>query len=123
MQTIPEIESRRDAVLKELCSIRSMKRGTINEQYLKVPQKGSKPALRGPYYVLSRREGNKTVSERLRTPAQLEQAKMDVAAHRKFIELCKEFEALTERLGVLLRQAHGNEEKKRLRWRLKPIKK
>jgi hypothetical protein len=123
MQAIPEIENRRDAVLQQVRSIRSMKRGTINEQYLKVPQKGSKPVLRGPYYVLSRREGNKTVSERLTTPMQLEQAKMDVAAHRKFVELCKEFEALTERLGMLKRQAEGTEEKKRLRLRSKPTKK
>ncbi len=120
MQTLQGIESRRDEVLRQMRSLRSMKRGTINEQYLKVPQKGTKPALRGPYYVLSRREGNKTVSERLRTPTQLEQARMDVAAHRKFVELCKEFEVLTERLGILLRQAEGSEEKKRLRRRSKP---
>lgn len=123
MKTMPEIEKRREAVLQQMRSIRSMKRGSINEQYLKVPQKGSKPALRGPYYVLSRREGNKTVSERLSTAMQLEQAKVDVAAHRRFVELCKEFEALTERLGVLLRQAEGSEEKKRLRLRSKPTKK
>jgi len=111
MQTVPEIEGRRDEVLQQMRSIRSMKRGTINEQYLKVPQKGAKPALRGPYYVLSRREGNKTVSERLTTPTQLEQARMDVAAHQKFVELCKGFEVLTERLGMLQRQVEGDEEK------------
>jgi len=120
MQTIPEIERQRDGVLQQMRSIRSMKRGTINEQYLKVPQKGAKSALRGPYYVLSRREGNKTISERLRTPIQLEQAKLDVAAHKKFVELCKEFERLTERMGVLERQAGDTVEKKRLRRRLKP---
>lgn len=123
MQTIQEIESRRDEVLQQMRSIRSMKRGTINEQYLRVPQKGAKPALRGPYYVLSRREGDKTVSERLTTPTQLEQAKMDVVSHRKFTELCKEFEVLTERLGALLRQSEGGEEKKRLKRRSKPIRK
>lgn len=123
MQTLQEIEGKRDEVLKQMRCIRSMKRGTINEQYLKVPQKGSRPALRGPYYVLSRREGNKTVSERLTTPTQLDQAKTDVAAHRRFVELCKEFEVLTERLGIVLRAAEGLEEKKRLKRRSKPIKK
>lgn len=48
MHTMQEIESRGDAALREMRSIRSMKRGTINEQYLKVPQKDKKPALRGP---------------------------------------------------------------------------
>jgi hypothetical protein len=120
MHIMREIENRRDAALREMRSIRSMKRGTINEQYLKVPQKGKKPALRGPYYVLSRREGNKTVSERLTTPSQLEQTKMDVAAHKKFVELCKEFELLTERMGALSRQAEGTAEKKRRRRQSKP---
>jgi len=119
MKTLLEIETRREAVLQQMRSIRSMKRGTINEQYLKVPQKGSEPALRGPYPVLSRREGNKTVSERLTTSKQLEQAKLDIAAHSKFMELCKEFEILTERMGFLRRQSEGPEEKKRLRRRLK----
>ena len=123
MKTLPEIERRRDTLLQEMRLIRSMKRGTINEQYLKVPQKGSKPVLRGPYHVLSRREGNKTVSERLTTPAKIEQAKKDVAAHRKFVELCKGFETLSERMGILMQQASGQGEKKRLKRQSKPTEK
>jgi len=123
MQIISDVENKRDVVLEQMRSIRSMKRGTINVQYLKVPQKGASPALRGPYHVLSRRESNKTVSERLTTPAQLEQAKTDVAAHKRFVELCGEFEVLTERLGMLQRQAEGPEKKKRLRRHSKPTKK
>lgn len=121
METTHGIEARREAVLQEMRSIRSMKRGTINEQYLKVPQKGAKPALRGPYHILSRREGNKTVSERLTTTEQLEQTRKDVAAHKRFISLCKEFEVLTERLGILQRQSAGTAEKKRSRRKLKPM--
>jgi hypothetical protein len=118
METTYSIEARREAVVQEMFSMKSMKRGTINEQYLKVPQKGvSKPALRGPYYVLSRKEGNKTVSERLTTPEELEQAKQDIAAHKRFVELCKEFEVLTERLGMLTRQPEGSTKKKRLKRR------
>ena len=120
MKISSEIENRRDSVLQEMSSIRSMKRGTINEQYMKVPQKGSEPALRGPYQIISRREGNKTVSERLTTPAQLEQAKRDVAAHRKFVELCKNFELLTEKMVLIERQVEGPDKKKWLRRQSKP---
>jgi hypothetical protein len=67
--------------------------------------------------VLSRKEGTKTVSERLTTPEQLEQAKQDIAAHKRFVELCKEFEVLTERLGMLTRQPEGSTKKKRLKRR------
>jgi len=105
METVKEIEEKREAILEEMRSIRSMKRGTINEQYLKVRQKGrEEPVLRGPYYVFSRREGQKTVSRRLTAPHQLKQAQADVAAHKKFVKLAQEFEALTERLGELERE-------------------
>jgi hypothetical protein len=69
----------------------------------------------GPYYVLSKREGNKTVSKRLRV-TELEQAQKDVAEYKRFLGLCQEFERLTSRLGELERREQGLEqEKKRFR--------
>ena len=100
----------------EIRAIRSMKRGTINEQYMKVPHKGKEqPVLRGPYYVFSRREGGKTVSERLTSPAALASAKADVAAHKRFVALCKEYEILTEKLGTIERNSVDQAEKKQRR--------
>ncbi|MCG6553807.1 MAG: hypothetical protein L7F77_15900 [Candidatus Magnetominusculus sp. LBB02] len=121
MDRIEEIENRRKGVLSEMDGIRSMKRGTINKQYLKVPVKGAdEPKVRGPYYVLSRREGSLTVSERLTNAEQLEQARRDIAAHHKFTDLCKEYEVLTEKLGVLERNGNvkkndGNHLREKLR--------
>jgi len=115
---IQELEVRRNAVLEEMRSIRSMRRGTINEQHFKIRPKGRKGiVLQGPYYVLSRREGEKTASRRLRSPAELEQARKDVAEYKRFMGLCQEFERLTARLGELERsETEGAQEKKRLRW-------
>lgn len=116
MNDINQIEKRRDAILKQMQGIRSMERGSITEQYLKVPHKGKKePVLRGPYYMLSRREGKKTVGYRLKTPIELERARRDVEAHKEFKKLCREFEELTERLGKLNRASGDDEIKKGLR--------
>jgi hypothetical protein len=116
MNSIRELEVRRDAILEEMGSIRSMRRGTINEQFLRVRLKGKEqPLLRGPYYVFSRREGNRTVSKRLTSPAQLQRVKRQGEAHKRFVALCKEFEVLTERLGELERPLEGRSEKKRPR--------
>jgi hypothetical protein len=72
----------------------------LNEQYLRVPHKGAKePALRGPYYVISRSEHGKTVSERV-PAADVERVRQDIARYNRFMELCREFTDLTERLGA-----------------------
>jgi hypothetical protein len=115
--TVQELEAQRNVVLEEMRSIRSMRRGTINEQYFKTRLKGRKGIVhQGPYYVLSRREGQKTVSNRLRSEAELEQARSDVAEYKRFLGLCQEFERLTARLGELERNEQGLEqEKKRFR--------
>jgi hypothetical protein len=117
MTPTAEMEARRNAILEEMRSIRSMKRGTINEQHLSISLKGKRGrVLRGPYYVLSRREGNRTVSKRLTTSAELEQARQEVAEHKRFLALCQEFEGLTESLGERERRAPDRErEKKRSR--------
>ena len=117
MDTIQQLEARRNAILEQMRSIRSMRRGTINEQYFKTRLKGTKGVVhQGPYYVLSRREGDKTVSKRLRSVGELEQGQKDVAEYKRFLGLCQEFERLTARLGELERTDQGLEqEKKRFR--------
>jgi hypothetical protein len=101
MHRIEQIETRRKEILSEMGKIRSMRRGTLNEQYLRVLHKGkSEPVLRGPYYVLSRQEGDKTVSKRLKSD-EVARAREDIEAHKRFKALCREFEGLTEELGQL----------------------
>jgi len=68
MNTVQELEARRNAIIEQMRSIRSMRRGTINGQHFKTRLKGRKGVvLQGPYYVLSRREGEKTVSKPCRS--------------------------------------------------------
>ena len=51
---------------------------------------------------IARWENGKTHSRRV-PQEELEQIKQDVANHKRFIVLCKEFEALTQQLGQLER--------------------
>ena len=117
MDTVQQLEAQRNAILEEIRSIRSMRRGTVNEQYFKTRLKRRKGIVhQGPYYVFSRREGQKTVSSRLRSEVELQQARKDVTEYKRFLGLCQEFERVTARLGELERSEHGLEqEKKRFR--------
>ena len=103
MHSIASLQARREEIAQELLAMHSMRRGSINEQYVKGKRAG-KTVTRGPYPVLCWREGKKVVSERLSSPEQLEQARQDVANYKRFKELCKELEALTRRLGELMQE-------------------
>jgi hypothetical protein len=114
MDTVRQIEQRREALLREMGAIRSMRRGTINEQFLRVPRKDqAKRGPCGPYYVFSRSEGGKTVSRRLTSPQQVAEAREDVAAHQRFVGLCREYERLTEQLGQVERTGDKLDDKKK----------
>jgi hypothetical protein len=106
MKTIREIEKRREAILGQMREIRSMERGTINQHFVPVEKKGREgPERKGPYYVISRREGGRTKGYHLGTAEELARARRDVEAHLRFRDLCREYEELTEGLGRLERGA------------------
>ena len=116
MNTITDLEARRDAILEEMRSIRSLRRGNISEQFLKVRHQGIRErVLRGPYYVLLRRDGKKVISQRVTSGPELIQAREDIESHKRFVALCREFEVLTEQLGELERESStmGQEKKQR----------
>ena len=110
MCAIRQIEDRRQKILKEMEVIRSMKRATLKEQMLPVKHKGKKePVMRGPYYVLAYWENGKTHSRRV-PKEELAEVEQDVANHKHFVALCREYEDLTQKLGQLERQADVLEE-------------
>jgi hypothetical protein len=99
MESTASVESERQRVVEQMLRLGPMKRGTLNEQYLVAARKGpGKPAMRGPYYVLSRKEGGKTVSRRVRAE-DIERVRQEIARYSRFMELCREFAELSERLG------------------------
>lgn len=110
METVQTLERQREQVLRAMAELRSMETGSLSSQMLKVAHKGKKtPALRGPYYVLSRWENGKSHSRRVRKE-ELAQVRCDVANYQRFMELCEQFVDLTRRLGALEREEETDRE-------------
>ena len=105
MTNARELEERRQVLLKELGKIRTLRKGCLNEQWFPVIRAGKKTKeLRGPYFVWTHKSGKKTVSERVRGAAALERARGDAASYRRFKEICRQYEAVAQRLGELERE-------------------
>ena len=116
MRSISSMQKRRADIVQELLSIRSLRPGNINEQYVRATRAG-KPVTRGPYPVLCWREGKKVLSERLSTSEQLAQAQQDVANRKRFKKLCDELELLTRQMGEVERTQRAEQDavKRRLK--------
>jgi len=109
---VQQLEARRLAILDEIRSIDSMRRGSVNEQFFQIRHKGSKELTRqGPYYVWSRSQGGKTVSQRLTSAEDIENTRAEVAAYRRFQTLCREYVEVASELASLKRTTE--QEKKR----------
>ncbi len=112
MSEIERLEKRRMQIIKEMSSIRTMRKGSVTEQYLKVVRKGERePALRGPYFLYTRKEKGKTVGRRL-TKEEADQFRQQVEAFHRFQALGKEYAEISERLAAVT-EASGWEKKRR----------
>jgi len=64
MDRIKKIEKRRKQILREMGGIRSMRRGSVNEQFLKVAHKGSSRCFGGhtmSFHSMRRARGPKAI--------------------------------------------------------------
>lgn len=64
----PNLEHQRQALLRQLSGLAQLRRGSLTEQFLLVKRKDGSRVKRGPYPLLTRKQGSKTVSRRLTDP-------------------------------------------------------
>ncbi len=115
MMSTDTLEARRRTVVEQLEAIRSLRKGTLSEQWVPIVRDGKKTKkLRGPYFVWTSKVGKKTVSERIKGKQEQQWAQQDAVNYQRFKELVVELEDLTHQLGLLERQeeAKGEDLKK-----------
>jgi len=109
---IRQLEARRLAILEQIRLIDTMRPGSVNEQFFQVRRQGAQQLSRqGPYYVWTRSEKGKTISQRLTSPEAVQQAREDVASYKRFQALCGEYIQVASQLGAL-KQTTASEKKR-----------
>ena len=87
----PKLEQQRQTLLQRLSGLPELRRGSLIEQFLPVKHADGSVVRRGPYPLLTRKEGTKTVSQRLKDPAL-------VPLYRRQIQAMREFETVVDQL-------------------------
>jgi hypothetical protein len=64
--------------------LQEVRRGSLTEQFLMVKRKDGSRVKRGPYPLLTRNHGQKTISRRLTNPALLPLYRRQIQAMRQF---------------------------------------
>jgi hypothetical protein len=87
----PKLQLHRQRLLEQLSELQELRRGSLTEQFLMVKRKDGSRVKRGPYPLLTRKEGQRTVSLRLTDPTL-------VPLYRQQIQAMRQFESVVDRL-------------------------
>lgn len=87
----PKLEHQRQVLLQQLAGLPQLRRGSLSEQFFLVKRRDGSKSKCGPYPLLTRKAGKKTVSLRLRDPAL-------VPVYRQQIQALRQFESVVDQL-------------------------
>ena len=111
MKSMEQQEAERQEILRDMAGIERMRRGTVSEQYVKTRQKDGSVIENGPYFLYSRTEKGRSVSQRI-TADVLDRYRAETENCRRFKELANRCVLVCEGLAE---QDEGSQEKKRSR--------
>ncbi len=87
----PNLQHQRQHLLQQLSGLQELRRGSLTEQFLLVKRKDGSRVKRGPYPLLTRKHGQKTISRRLTDPNL-------VPLYRRQIQALRQFESVVDGL-------------------------
>ena len=80
----PNLQLQSQQLLQQISGLQELRRGSLTEQFLMVKRKDGSRVQRGPYPLLTRKQGQKTVSRRLTDPALVPLYRQQIQALRQF---------------------------------------
>jgi hypothetical protein len=97
----PKLEEQRQSLLRQLSTLRELRRGSLTEQFLTVKHADGSKLRRGPYPLLTRKEAGKTLSRRLTDPGLVPLYHLQIRAMRQFEDVVQQLVRVGEQLGDL----------------------
>ena len=95
------LEIQRKSLLDQLAPLQQIRRGSLTEQFLLVKRKDGSRVKRGPYPLLTKKQGAKTVSQRLSDPAVCALYRQQIQAMRQFENVVGQLVQIGEKLSDL----------------------
>ncbi len=80
----PHLQQQRQQLLQQLSGLQELRRGSLTEQFLLVKRQDGSRVKRGPYPLLTRKHGAKTISRRLTDPTLVPLYRQQIQALRQF---------------------------------------
>jgi hypothetical protein len=112
MPRIDGIRKRRSEVLSELAVLEQVRRGTITEQSVRHTRKDGTVLEYGPYPLYTFKENGRTVSRRIKDPAQVPLYRRQIDAFRRFEALSAELVRLGQEVSELALSSEDDLKKK-----------
>jgi len=97
----PNLEHRRQALLRQLADMRELRRGSLTEQFFTVEHADGSKVRRGPYPLLTRKVAKKTFSVRVSDPALIPVYRQQIQTMRTFEKVVDQLVRVGEQLGDL----------------------
>jgi hypothetical protein len=97
----PNLEHQRQALLQQLSGLQQLRRCSLTEQFLMVKHKDGSQVKCGPYPLLTHKEGQKTVSQRLTDTELVPLYRQQIQAMRQFDTVVDQLVRVGEQLGDL----------------------
>jgi hypothetical protein len=97
--SIPALQQQRAAILHQLQQLEPMRRGSVSQQFVRATRQDGTTVKRGPYFIYSYKQQQKTRSRYLRGPEEATLYRQQIDRFRQFQALTKELLAIGEQLS------------------------
>lgn len=101
MDRFPQLLKQRDRILEQIAQLGPMRKGTVYEFQPSSVRKDGSRKTRGPYLKYTLKKNNKTRGKHLRSRAEADLYRRQIAQFRRFKELAAQFAEVGERLADL----------------------